>query len=236
MKITSGIKVQTQILSMAKLIFCFMLMYPAVCLGGDRAFYNGAFWLQNNTISQLEGFDVIRLSSNLLNRARIDSITRIAKKKLMIGLANDHMSLNPGDWPGNILAYSHPDSNKKNPIKTFRDSLDSWSDNDEPKTPALASDAIAHVFYNNEWPYKTTVDSAISRGIILASDTLSTGKWTPKAVSGLHAQIIHKYKSILKEFYPNAKLWVFGAAHEVRGKESQPSTDSATTYSVQHMK
>ena len=212
MKITSGlkIKVRTQILSMAKLIFCFMLMYPAVCLGGDRAFYNGAIWLQNNTISQLEGFDIIRLSSNVLNRARIDSITRIENKKLMIGLANNHMSLNPGDWPGNILAYSHPDSNKKNPIKTFRDSLEHWSE---------VNLEIAHVFYNNEWPYKTTVDSAISRGIILASDTLSTGKWTPKAVSGLHAKIIHKYKSILTLLYPNAKLWVFGSAHEVRGDD-----------------
>ena len=211
MKITFGIKVQSQILSMAKLIFCFVLMYPAVCPGGDRAFYNGARWLQNNTISQLEGFDIIRLSSNVLNRARIDSITRIEKKKLMIGLANNHMSLNPGDWPGNILAYSHPDSNKKNPIRTFRDSLEHWSE---------VNLEIAHVFYNNEWPYKTTVDSAISRGIILASDTLSTGKWTPKAVSGLHAKIIHKYKSILTEFYPNAKLWVFGSAHEVTDDDS----------------
>ena len=44
MKITSGLKIkfQTQILSMAKLIFGFMLMYPAMCPGGDRAFYNGA--------------------------------------------------------------------------------------------------------------------------------------------------------------------------------------------------
>ena len=219
MKITSGlkIKVQTQILSMAKLIFSFMLMYPAVCPGGDRVFYNGAIWLQNRTISQLEGFDVIRLSSNVLNRARIDSITRIEKKKLMIGLANNHMSLNPGDWPDNILAYSHPDSTKKNPIRTFRDSLEHWSE---------VNLEIAHVFYNNEWPYKTTVDSAISRGIILASDTLSTGKWTPKAVSGLHAKIIHKYKSILTEFYPNAKLWVFGSAHEVNiGNPDDPTDD-----------
>ena len=227
MKITSElkIKVRTQILSMAKLVFCFMLMYPAVCLGGDRAFYNGVFWLQNNTISQLEGFDIIRLSSNVLNRARIDSITRIANKKLMIGLAEDHMSLIHHHWPGDILA----DSNQVgNPIRTFKDSLKSWSDTTTTKTPALASDAIAHVFYNNEFPYSTTIDSAISRGTISAADTVSV--WTPKAVSGLHAQILHKYKSILKEFYPNAKLWVFGSAHEVRGDDltKQPGSHSET--------
>ena len=216
MKITSGlkIKVQTQILSMAKLVFCFMLMYPAVCPGGDRAFYNGVFWLQNRTISQLEGFDIIRLSSNVLNRARIDSITQIENKKLMIGLAEGHMSLIHHHWPGDILA----DSNQVgNPIRTFKDSLRSWRDTTTTKIPVLAPDAIAHVFYNNEFPYSTTIDSAISRGTILAADTVSV--WTPKAVSGLHAQILHKYKSLLNEFYPNAKLWVFGSAHEVRGAD-----------------
>ena len=201
------------ILNIAKACFFLMLVYPAVCLGGDRVFYNGAFWLQNRTISQLEGFDVIRLSSNVLNRARIDSITRIEKKKLMIGLAEHHMLLTHPTWPGDILADS---SQVGNPIRTFKDSLASWSDNDD-KSPVLASDAIAHVFYNNEWPYKAIVEAAISAEKISASDTTSV--WTPKAVSGLHAQIIHKYKSLLKEFYPNAKLWVFGSAHEVRGDD-----------------
>lgn len=214
MKITSELKmrVQTQILSIATLVFCLMLAYPVRCLGGDRVFYNGAFWLQNRTIGQLEGFDVIRLSSNVLNRARIDSIARIEKKKIMIGLAEGHMSLIHHHWPGDILANSDQPGN---PIRTFKDSLASWRDS--TATPALASDAIAHVFYNNEFPYSTTIDSAISRGTISAADTVSL--WTPKAVSGLHAKILHKYKSILKEFYPNAKLWVFGSAHEVRGDD-----------------
>ena len=199
-------------LNIAKVYFFLMLMYPAVCLGGDRVFYNGAFWLQNRTISQLEGFDVIRLSSNVLNRARIDSITRIEKKKLMIGLAEHHMLLTHPTWPGDILADS---SQVGNPIRTFKDSLKSWRDT--TKTPVLAPDAIAHVFYNNEWPYIKIVEAAIDSGKISASDTISV--WTPKAVSGLHAQILQKYKSLLKEFYPNAKLWVFGSAHEVRGDD-----------------
>ncbi|MYD60392.1 MAG: hypothetical protein F4W91_05075, partial [Gemmatimonadetes bacterium] len=200
------------ILNTAKACFFLMLVYPAVCLGGDRVFYNGAFWLQNRTISQLEGFDVIRLSSNVLNRARIDSITRIENKKLMIGVAEGHMLLTHPTWPGDILADS---SQVGNPIRTFKDSLKSWRDT--TKTPVLAPDAIAHVFYNNEWPYKAIVEAAISAEKISASDTVSV--WTPKAVSGLHAEIIHKYKSLLKEFYPNAKLWVFGSAHEVRGDD-----------------
>ncbi len=212
MKAISGLKimVQTQILSIATLVFCLILAYPALCLGGDRVFYNGVFWLQNNTISQLEGFTTIRLSSNVVTRARIDSITRTENKKLMIGLADGHMSLVYPAWPGDILA----DSNRVgNPIRTFKDSLKSWSDNDN-KSPVLASDAIAHVFYNNEWPYKGIVNAAISAGKISASDTISL--WTPKAVSGLHTKIIQKYKSILKQYYPSAKLWVFGSAHEVR--------------------
>ena len=226
MKITSVLKirVQTQILSIATLVFCLMLAYPVLCLGGDRVFYNGAFWLQNRTISQLEGFDVIRLSSNVLNRARIDSITRIENKKLMIGLAEHHMLLTHPTWPGDILA----DSNQVgNPIRTFKDSLASWSDNDD-KSPVLASDAIAHVFYNNEWPYAAIVKAAIDSGKISASDTVSV--WTPKAVSGLHAQIIHKYKSLLKEFYPNAKLWVFGSAHEVNIGDRDDPTDDDPNY------
>lgn len=184
MKITSELKmrVQTQILSIATLVFCLMLAYPVRCLGGDRVFYNGAFWLQNRTIGQLEGFDVIRLSSNVLNRARIDSITRIENKKLMIGLAEHHMLLTHPTWPGDILANSDQPGN---PIRTFKDSLKSWSDTTTTKTPVLAPDAIAHVFYNNEWPYKAIVKAAIDSGKIAASDTISV--WTPKAVSGLHA-------------------------------------------------
>ena len=39
------------ILNIAKVCFFLMLVYPAVCLGGDRVFYNGVFWLQNDTVS-----------------------------------------------------------------------------------------------------------------------------------------------------------------------------------------
>ena len=123
-----------------------------------------------------------------------------------------HDALTHPTWPGDILA----DSNQVgNPIRTFKDSLASWRHG--TASPVLASDAIAHVFYNNEWPYIEIVEAAISAGKISASDTVSV--WTPKAVSGLHAQILHKYKSLLKEFYPSAKLWVFGSAHEVRGND-----------------
>ena len=43
------------ILNIAKVCFFLMLVYPAVCLGGDRVFYNGVFWLQNDTDESIGG-------------------------------------------------------------------------------------------------------------------------------------------------------------------------------------
>ena len=107
------------------------------------------------------------MSSNQITLARADSIADL-NKTLMVALAAGHMLSTYSDWPGNVLA----DSNTVGPLYTFKQGLNNWSS---------AGIAISDVFYDHEVPY----DSLMTYHPSMLSS------WTPKAVSGLYAELIH---------------------------------------------
>jgi hypothetical protein len=158
---------------------------------GERSFHNGLRWMddQNNTSDQLDGFTNIRLSSNNVTLARAEYIASL-NKTLMVGLAWGDMLSTYSDWPGTVLA----DSNTAGPLYEFKQGLNNWSN---------AGIEISDIFYNHEVSYDS-----------LMAHNPSKSSWTPKAVSGLCADLIHAYKRALRAKYPQARLWVYAGTHE----------------------
>ena len=159
---------------------------------GERVYFNGIFWIkdQNNTIPQLDGFTTIRLSSNVIDTTRTKYLASLGKD-LMVGLAKGHMLPDEPEWPGTVLA----DSNTTGPLFTFKQGLNSWSN---------AGIQLSDVFFNLEVPHS-----------VVTSSNPTYSSWTPKAVSGLYADLIHAYKRALRDKYPQARLWVYSMPHAV---------------------
>lgn len=124
--------------------------------------------------------------SDNMYREQMKYVTNTLNKNLMIAIGN----LAPPDytWPSSATADSY--------VNRFADSLSAWSA-DEIN--------ISAIFYNHEVPYQ---------GLINAHSD-SSG-YNSLQVCSKYADLFHKYRQKLSQYYPNAKLWIFSAHHDTR--------------------
>ncbi len=106
----------------------------------DRIFMKANQWISNGTADQLEGFNVLRLSS-FKPVATLRAVTDTLNRKLMLGLSLPYA---PPDtmWPGNVLA-SYPDTG---PLAAYESWLDSLRN--------IHHIPVYAVGYNQEVPYR----------------------------------------------------------------------------------
>ena len=179
---------------------CLLLTTSPVCLAGERIFGKGFSWAITGTTNQLDGFTTIVLPSNA-SRAQMHSVTDTLGKKLLINLAIGYGAPPDSIWPGTVLA-AYPNGGA---LKTFEDNLIAWKTDSNPD-----SIKISDVMYNLE----------VGHTFLIAKNPQYSAV-SVDSVCTLYAEMLHKYKEILKAHYPDTRLWVFSGARKVSGSEKE---------------